>query len=173
MVDLLGFQGRTRVNEKYCTNKHYWIIVQLKCRRRIATEVGTGVAYMHHKLMTFLLLAVLAGCAQPQLEQPKANGAYLVIEGGAAWAVLVRDGKRIEEAGRVLDVVKLPGQESSIAASYVIETPNCGRLQWLTERGGEGEVTRLAHGAGEALERPGCSIASDLSRAWTALDYSG
>ena len=92
---------------------------------------------------------------------------------GAAWAVLVRDGKRVEEAGRVLDVVKLPGQESSIAASYVIETPNCGRLQWLTERGGEGEVTRLAHGAGEALERPGCSIASDLSRAWTALDYSG
>ena len=73
----------------------------------------------------------------------------------------------------MLDVVKLPGQESSIAASYVIETPNCGRLQWLTERGGEGEVTRLAHGAGEALERPGCSIASDLSRAWTALDYSG
>jgi hypothetical protein len=128
---------------------------------------------MHHKLMTFLLLAMLAGCAQPQLEQPKANGAYLVIEGGAAWAVLVRDGKRVEEVGRVLDVVKLPGQESSIAASYVIETPNCGRLQWLTERGGEGEVTRLAHGAGEALERPGCSIASDLSRAWTALDYSG
>ena len=128
---------------------------------------------MHHKLMTFLLLAMLAGCAQPQLEQPKANGAYRVIEGGAAWAVLVRDGKRVEEAGRVLDVVKLPGQESSIAASNVIETPNCGRLQWLTERGGEGEVTRLAHGAGEALERPGCSIASDLSRAWTALDYSG
>lgn len=51
---------------------------------------------MHHKLMTFLLLAMLAGCAQPQLEQPKANGAYLVIEGGAAWAVLVRDGKRVE-----------------------------------------------------------------------------
>ena len=53
---------------------------------------------MHHKLMTILLLAVLAGCAQPQLEQPKANGDYLVIECGAAWAVLVRDGKRVEEA---------------------------------------------------------------------------
>jgi|SRR5690606_19109064 len=129
---------------------------------------------MHHKLMTIVLLAMLAGCAQPQLEQPRANGAYLVIEGAAAWAVLVRDGKRVvEEVGRVLDVVKLPGQESSISASYVIDTPNCGRLQWLTERGGEGEVTRLAHAAGEGLERPGCSIASDLSRAWTALDYSG
>lgn len=128
---------------------------------------------MHHKLMTILLLAVLAGCAQPQREQPRANGAYLVIEDGAAWAVLVRDGKRVAEVGRVLDVVKLPGQESSIAASYLIETPNCGRLQWLTERGGDGEVTRLAHGAREALTRPGCSIASDLSRVWTALDYSG
>ena len=31
---------------------------------------------MHHKLMTILLLALLAGCAQPQLEQPKANGAW-------------------------------------------------------------------------------------------------
>lgn len=129
---------------------------------------------MHHKLMTILLLALLAGCAQPQMEQPKANGAYLVIEGAEAWAVLVRDGKRVEEAGRVLDVVRLTGQESSISASYVIDTPNCGRLQWLTERGGEdGEVTRLAHGGGEARERPGCIIASDLSRAWTALDYSG
>ncbi|HSX70766.1 hypothetical protein [Pseudomonas subflava] len=127
---------------------------------------------MHHKLMTILLLALLAGCAQPQVEQPKANGAYLVIEGGEAWAVLVRDGKRIEEAGRVLDVVRLQGQESSISASYLIDTPNCGRLRWLTERGGEGEVTRVALGGNEARERPGCTIASDLSRAWTALDYS-
>lgn len=128
---------------------------------------------MHHKLMTILLLAMLAGCAQPQVDQPRAKGAYLVIEGAKAWAVLVRDGKRVEEVGTVLDVVKLPGQESSIAASYVIETPNCGRLHWLTERGSEGEVTRLALVGDEALARPGCSIASDLSRAWTALDYSG
>jgi hypothetical protein len=128
---------------------------------------------MHHKLMTILLLALLAGCAQPPLEQPRANGAYLVIEGGAAWAVLVRDGKRVEEAGRVLDVVRLPGQNSLIAASYVIDTPNCGRLQWLTERDGEGEVTRLAQSSDQALERPGCMIASGLGRAWTALDYSG
>ncbi|MBD9484515.1 hypothetical protein IB229_16135 [Pseudomonas sp. PDM14] len=129
---------------------------------------------MHHKLMTILLLALLAGCAQPQLEQPKANGAYLVIEGGDAWAVLVSDGKRVEEHGRVLDVIKLPGQHTRISASYVIETPNCGKVQWLTEReGGEGEVTRLSQDYNEELERPGCVIANGLSRAWTALDYSG
>lgn len=128
---------------------------------------------MHHKLMTILLLAVLAGCAQPQLEQPRANGAYLVIEGGEAWAVLVRDGKRVAEAGKVLDVVRLPGQHTLIAASYLIETPNCGRLQWLTERGGEGEITRLAPNSGEALRRPGCNIAGGQGRVWTALDYSG
>lgn len=127
---------------------------------------------MHHKLMTLLLLALLAGCAQPQLEQPKANGAYLVIEDGTAWAVLVSDGKRVEEAGRVLDVVKLPGQHSSIAASYVIETANCGKLQWLTERDIRGEVTRLAHSRDAQLDRPGCMIGNGLSRAWTALDYS-
>ena len=107
--------------------------------------------------MTIWLLALLTGCAQPQLEQPRPNGAYLVIEGAEAWAVLVRDGKRVAEAGRMLDVVRLPGQDSLIAASYVIDTPNCGRLQWLTERGGEGEDTRLAHVAGDALPRPGCS----------------
>lgn len=127
---------------------------------------------MHRKLMTIVLLALLGGCAQPQLEQPKANGAYLVIENGAAWAVLVSDGKRVEEAGRVLDVVKLPGQHSSIAASYVIETANCGKLQWLTERDGRGEVTRLAPSGNEQLARPDCVIGNGLSRAWTALDYS-
>ena len=130
---------------------------------------------MHHKLMTILLLAMLAGCAQPQLEQPRANGAYLVIEGGAAWAVLVRDGKRVEEAGRVLDVTRLPGQHSLIAASYVIDTPNCGKLQWLTERHGaaEGETTLLPAAFNEELVSPGCVLAQGLSRAWTALDYSG
>lgn len=127
---------------------------------------------MHHKLMTLLLLALLTGCAQPRLEQPKANGAYLVIEDGAAWAVLVADGKRVEERGGVLDVVKLPGQHSSIAASYVIETANCGKLQWLTERDERGEVTRLARSDNQQLKRPGCVIGNGLSRAWTALDYS-
>ena len=128
---------------------------------------------MQQMLMTIVLLALLSGCAQPQIDRPQANGAYLVIEGEQAWAVLVSDGRRVEEAGRVLDVVRLQGQESSISASYLIDTPNCGRLRWLTERGGEGEVTRVALGGNEARERPGCTIASDLSRAWTALDYSG
>ncbi|MDX5372612.1 MAG: hypothetical protein LPK18_09280 [Pseudomonadaceae bacterium] len=128
---------------------------------------------MHHMLMTILLSALLAGCAQPQLEQPRPNGAYLVIEGNEAWAVLVRDGRRVEEAGRVLDVTRLPGQHSLIAASYVIDTPNCGRLQWLTERAGEGEITRLAPNSDAALQRPGCMIVGGQGRAWTALDYSG
>ncbi len=130
---------------------------------------------MHHKLMTVLLLALLAGCAQPQLEQPKANGAYLVIEGAEAWAVLVADGKRVEEHGRVLDVTRLPSEHSSIAASYVIDTPNCGKLQWLTEResGAGSEVTHLARDIDQELQRPGCEISSGSGRAWTALDYSG
>ena len=129
---------------------------------------------MHHKLMTILLLALLAGCAQPQVEQPRARGAYLVIEGVKAWAVLVRDGRRVaEEVGRVLDVVRLPGQDARISASYVIDTPHCGRLQWLTERSGEGEITRLAHADAGSEADSGCTIANDLSQAWTALDYSG
>ncbi|HSC84963.1 MAG TPA: hypothetical protein VLC30_15205 [Pseudomonas sp.] len=130
---------------------------------------------MHHKLMTVLLLALLTGCAQPQLEQPKANGAYLVIEGAEAWAVLVSDGKRLEEHGRVLDVTRLPSEHSSIAASYVIDTPNCGKLQWLTEResGAGREVTHLARVARQDLQQPQCVLAGGLGRAWTALDYSG
>ncbi len=130
---------------------------------------------MHHKLMTVLLLALLAGCAQPQLEQPKANGAYLVIEGAEAWAVLVADGKRIEEHGRVLHVTRLPSEHSSIAASYVIDTPNCGKVQWLTEResAAGGEVTHLARGIDEAQQRPDCAITIGQGRIWTALDYSG
>lgn len=133
---------------------------------------------MHHKLMTVLLLALLAllaGCAQPQLEQPKANGAYLVIDGVEAWAVLVSDGKRVEEHGRVLDVTRLPSEHSSIAASYVIDTPNCGKLQWLTEReaGAGAEVTHLTRDIDQELQRPDCEIASGRGRVWTALDYSG
>jgi hypothetical protein len=130
---------------------------------------------MQQMLMTIVLLALLGGCAQPQVERPQANGAYLVIEGEQAWAVLVSDGRRVEEAGRVLDVVRLPGYHSSIAASYVIETPNCGKLQWLTERHGaaEGETTLLPMAFNEELGSPACVLAKGLSRAWTALDYSG
>lgn len=131
---------------------------------------------MQQMLMTIVLLALLSGCAQPQIEQrPQANGAYLVIEGEQAWAVLVSDGQRVEEAGVVLDVIRLPSQHSTIAASYVIETPNCGKLQWLTERHGaaEGETTLLPESFNEQLNQPGCVLAQGLSRAWTALDYSG
>lgn len=130
---------------------------------------------MHHKLMTIVLFLFLAGCAQPSIDQPQANGAYLVIDGREAWAVLVSNGKRVEEHGEVLDVIKLPGQHSSIAASYVIDTPNCGRVQWLTERReeGRGEITRLSLDYNRELVRPGCVIANGLSRIWTALDYSG
>lgn len=129
---------------------------------------------MQQMLMTIVLLALLSGCAQPQIERPQANGAYLVIENEQAWAVLVSDGRRIEEAGRVLDVIRLPGYHSSLAASYVIDTPNCGKLQWLTERHGvaEGETTLLPMEFNEQLSNPGCVLAQGLGRSWTALDYS-
>lgn len=127
---------------------------------------------MQQMLMTIVLLAMLGGCAQPQVERPQANGAYLVIDGEQAWAVLVADGRRVEEAGKVLDVIHLPGYHSAVAASYVIETPNCGKLQWLTERHGEaeGETTLVFN---EALESPQCVLSQAVSRNWTALDYSG
>lgn len=130
---------------------------------------------MQQMLMTIVLLALLGGCAQPQIERPQANGAYLVIEGEQAWAVLVSDGRRIEEAGRVLEVIRLPGRHSAIAASYVIETPRCGKLQWLTGRHGEaeGETTLLPAAFNEKLQSPDCVLSQGLSRGWTALDYSG
>ena len=130
---------------------------------------------MQQMLMTIVLSVFLYGCAQPQVERPQANGAYLVIEGEQAWAVLVSDGQRVEEVGVVLDVIHLPSHHSNIAASYVIETPNCGKLQWLTERHGaaEGETTLLPAAFNEQLSMPGCVLAQGLSRAWTALDYSG
>lgn len=130
---------------------------------------------MQQILMTFVLSLLLMGCAQPQIERPQANGAYLVIEGEQAWAVLVSDGRRVEEAGWVLDVVRLPGHQSNIAASYVIETPNCGKLQWLTERHGaaEGETTLLPVAFNDELQSSTCVLAQGLSRNWTALDYSG
>lgn len=116
------------------------------------------------------MLAMLVGCAEPQAEVPKANGAYLIIEGNEAWAVLIADGKRIEERGTVHDAIRLPKARSSIAASYVIDTPNCGRLQWLTEAEGDSMV-RLTSG-GDDQDMSACRISDGLSRAWTALDYS-
>lgn len=130
---------------------------------------------MQQILMTIVLSVLLAGCAQPQVEQPKANGTYLVIENSQAWAVLVADGKRVEEQGTVLDVIKLSSQHSAITASYVIETPNCGKLQWLTERQdvADGVTTLMSLHDNQQLSESGCVIGEGLSRVWTVLDYSG
>lgn len=130
---------------------------------------------MQQRLIMAMLLILLGGCAQPQAERPQPNGAYLVIEGEQAWAVVIAGGQRVEEAGRVLDIIRLPGQHSRVAASYVVETPNCGKLQWLTERNGEaeGETTLLPTHFNDQLNAPGCVLTQALSRNWVALDYSG
>ncbi|WPC03357.1 hypothetical protein SBP02_11180 [Pseudomonas benzenivorans] len=130
---------------------------------------------MQQSLMTIVLLVLLSGCAQPQVEQPKANGSYLVIENGQAWAVLVADGKRIEERGTVVDAIRLPSEHAAVAASYVIETPNCGRVQWLTERrdAAEGVTSLMSLHYNRRLDESGCVIGAGLSRVWTVLDYSG
>ncbi|MCR4511428.1 hypothetical protein NUV66_19150 [Pseudomonas sp. 32.2.56] len=130
---------------------------------------------MQQMLMTIVLLSLLTGCAQPQLDQPRANGTYLVIENSQAWAVLVSDGKRVEEQGTVVDVIKLPSEDSTVAASYVIETANCGRVQWLSERSdaADGMTTLMSlHSNNQQLGQSGCVIAEGLSRVWTVLDYS-
>ncbi|WP_300656255.1 hypothetical protein [Pseudomonas sp.] len=130
---------------------------------------------MQQMLMTVVLLGLLAGCAQPQVERPKANGSYLVIENSQAWAVMVSDGKRVEERGTVVDVIKLPSPHSAVAASYVIETANCGRVQWLTERADDagGATTLILQRNKQQLGRAGCMLGNGLARVWTVLDYSG
>ena len=130
---------------------------------------------MQQMLMTIVLLGLLAGCAQPQLDQPRANGTYLVIENGQAWAVLVSDGKRVEEQGTVVDVIRLPSENSAVAASYVIETANCGRVQWLSERSdaADGMTNLMSLHSNNQLGQSDCVITSGLSKVWTVLDYSG
>ncbi|MHA6493244.1 hypothetical protein ACX0MV_08360 [Pseudomonas borbori] len=130
---------------------------------------------MQQILMTVVLVALLSGCSQPAIEQPKANGTFLVIENSQAWAVLVSDGKRVEERGTVVDVIKLASEHSAIAASYVIETPNCGRVQWLTERvdAADGATTLMSLHNNQHLDDAGCVIGDGLSQVWTVLDYSG
>lgn len=130
---------------------------------------------MQQMLMTIVLFGLLAGCAQPQLDQPRANGTYLVIENGQAWAVLVSDGKRVEEPGTVVDVIRLPSENSAVAASYVIETANCGRVQWLSERSdaADGMTNLMSLHSNNQLGQSGCVITDGLTRVWTVLDYSG
>lgn len=130
---------------------------------------------MQQMLMTIVLLSLLAGCAQPQRDQPRANGSYLVIENGQAWAVLVADGKRVEERGMVVDMIKLPSDGLAVAASYVVETANCGRVRWLSERSdaADGMTNRMSLHSRNQLAQSGCEITEGLSRVWTVLDYSG
>jgi hypothetical protein len=130
---------------------------------------------MQQMLMTIVLLGLLAGCAQPQLDQPQANGTYLVIEDSQAWAVLVSDGKRVEERGMVVDVIKQTNEGSVVAASYVIETASCGRMQWLSERSdaADGMTNLMSLHSNNQLKQSGCVISDGLSRVWTVLDYSG
>ncbi|NQD93384.1 hypothetical protein HP532_12080 [Pseudomonas sp. CrR25] len=130
---------------------------------------------MQQMLMTIVLAVLLSGCAQPQIEQPKANGSYLVIENSQAWAVLVFNGKRVEERGTVVDVIKLPSQHAAVTASYVIETPNCGRVQWLAERrdAADGTTSLMSLHYNQRLDESACVIGKGLSREWAVLDYSG
>ena len=120
------------------------------------------------------LLAVLTGCAQPQLDQPKVNGAYLVIDGEQAWAVHVANGKRTQEQGTVVDVIRAGGQDASVAASYVIETQNCGRMQWLSERSdaADGITSLMLLHSQSVVSGSGCVLSEADSKIWTVLDYS-
>ena len=129
---------------------------------------------MHQILMTIVLLVTLTGCVQPQVEQPKVNANYLVIEDDQAWAVLVSDGKRVEEHGVVIDAIKLDSKQAPVAASYVIDTPNCGKLQWLVERqdAADGVTTRMTLHDNKQLNASDCLIGEGLTRIWTVLDYS-
>lgn len=121
------------------------------------------------------LLVVLTGCAQPQIDQPRVNGSYLVIDGDQAWAVHVADGKRTEEQGVVVDVIKAGSQEAAVAASYVIETQNCGRMQWLSERSdaADGITSLMLLHSQSALSGSNCLLSETDSRVWNVLDYSG
>lgn len=129
---------------------------------------------MQQILMTIVLLVTLTGCVQPQVEQPRVNASYLIIEDSQAWAVLVSDGKRVEERGVVVDAIKLASNDAPVAASYVIDTPNCGKVQWLVERqdAADGMTTRMTLHDNKQLGASGCVIGEGLTRVWTVLDYS-
>ena len=124
-----------------------------------------------------LVLAVsmlITGCAQPPMDQPRANGAYLLIEDQQAWIVHVIDGHRVEERGVVVDVIKGAAAGDVVAASYVVETANCGRMQWLMERSdaaeGASNIMQLYAQATGTDAR--CALVQAQARRWTVLDYS-
>lgn len=118
------------------------------------------------KLLLSILLTMLAGCSRSPIEQPRANGAYLVIDGVQAWAVLIADGKRLEEPGKLL----MTGR-SGTTNSYIVETEHCGRLVWLKDD--RQEATDFILTAIDRGELPGCPLKpAQTERAWVALDYS-
>ena len=126
-------------------------------------------------LSLLMLSLALTGCVHPQAkERPMPNGAWLVIEHDQAWAVLVSEGRRVEEKGRVLKVLRADGAAPA-AASYVIETAHCGRLQWLADEDsdGAGRIRLLPEDFNPELGNAECRIAAGQERLWTALDYSG
>lgn len=128
---------------------------------------------MKNLLITCLLIMLLTGCAQPQIDQPKVNGAYLVIDGVQAWAVQVADGKRTQEQGVVVDVIRTGGQDATVAASYVIETQNCGRMQWLSERSDAADgITSLMLVHNQSGLTSSCDLGQVRAKVWTVLDYS-
>ncbi|WP_417662199.1 hypothetical protein [Pseudomonas sp.] len=129
---------------------------------------------MQQMMMTVLVLVMLSGCAQPSLEQPKANGTYLVIDNNDAWAVVISDGKRVAEHGMVVDVIGMPKQGVAVANSYVIDTPNCGRVQWMAQHDdvADGVTSLMALSYNKQLTQSGCVIGEGLSSVWTVLDYS-
>jgi hypothetical protein len=63
----------------------------------------------------------------------------------------------------------------TVAASYVIETANCGRVQWLSERSdaADGMTNLMSVHSNNQLGQSDCVITDGLSRVWTVLDYSG
>jgi hypothetical protein len=130
---------------------------------------------MHHIFMMLLLTTVLAGCAQPPAEKPLVKGAYLVIDGSEAWAVLVDGSQRREEHGTVIGRALSEGVQNASAA-YLIKTSNCGELQWVSPRSASGAISaeaRLFLPVGSTdLEKPECIISDAKNVAWTALDYS-
>jgi hypothetical protein len=134
---------------------------------------------MQHTSMIILLTLALGGCVQPSAEKemPVPRGAYLVIDGSEAWAVLVDGSKRREEHGKVLEKVLLVDGSRKASAGYLIEMPNCGELQWFPQHLSNGES---GHGAriflpatNTQIDASECILGQVRNEAWTALDYSG
>lgn len=132
---------------------------------------------MQHTFMMVLLMLGLYGCAQSgnEPERPSVKGAYLVIEGRDAWAVLVDGADRYEEHGFVVSRMTAKTEEAGSRAAYVVQTPNCGEVQWLpgsAGSGGSGGVRLFLPAGQDTINAPGCILSRVQAEGWTALDYS-